>query len=728
MPTPEQIDVSLENAYPGLGEKSLDASHNGILSDVLRIEAEFDRALEFDQDNRYRNQRNWQMYAGIDLGQYTQADQARAKMEGRVLGTLNFATQKVDSLHGNLMKNMPDADFVAVEGVNSDATQLLKQMYLSDKEMMDWNTSENQLVKSGLVYEGVEEMYIDRRFHPLGNIAFRCHLPGYVLFDPRWKSQSAKDCQIAWVCTYLTASQLAEMYPEKSALFFRDIESTKTVGEWWDDVDNTGVTPMFNLDRTNAGRNLYRCIRKFEMTTQTVVVDYDEMTGIDIPAGSSIADKLAHLNKTNPAWEESKIKQRTVRERICIVTTVCSALDTEIPLEKKPCEIQVGRIPLFPWAAERINGVARGILDLIYDVQQKINYREELVTNIIETSAVGGLLADPALFNEEEDKMKDFEENKNQPGRVFWTAAGALARGLDPKAVRIAQSLPEVQAQLMRLLEYMDRLSKSPAVFDARSEKSGESGYLFAQKSRVAEQQSYTLFSSLSRHLAEKAEAYMLQAKTQYTLGGLERRFVLDGGKHEVIINRRFFEGKDEKVENDFANLPRHKVVISESPESTTNRLITRALATEVMKVVPPENIGTRAILNTALVMTLDNFTSADKDRLQEMRGLEEMQAKMTLMANINKLKLANFQMEQQFETMRKADAAKKQQEAAAQPTPDVKLATQPPIVPGAGPGAGGSAPATPAANLDLNGPPPPEEGQGYKRQPGESPEPNPNA
>lgn len=735
MPTNEQIDLSLQNAYPGLGERTLDASHNGLLSDVLRIESEFDRALEFGQDDRYRNQRNWQLYGGICLGQYTQADQAKAKMEGRNLATLNFATQKVDSLHGNLMKNMPDADYVAVEGVNADATQLLKSMYLSDKEMMDWGTSENQLVKGGLIYEGVEEMFIDRRFHPLGNIAFRCHLPGYVLFDPRWKTQSAKDCQIAWVCSYLTASQLAEMYPEKAQLFWRDIESTRTIGEWWDDVDNTGVTPMFNLDRTNAGRNLYRVIRKFEMTTKIIVIDYDTETGIDIPAGSSIADKLAHLNKTNPRWEEKNIKQRQEREKVCIVTTVCSAVDTEIPLEKKPSEIQIGRIPLFPWAAERINGVPRGIIDLIYDVQQKINYREELVTNIIESAARTALLADPALFNEEEDKMRDFEENSNQPWKIVWTAPGASARGMDPKPIRNPQVLPEVQAQLMRLLEYMDRLSKSPAVFDARSEKSGESGYLFAQKSRVAEQQSYTLFSSLSRHLAEKAEAYMLQAKIQYTLGGLERRFILDGGKHEVIINRRFFDGKDTKTENDFATLPRHKVVISESPESTTNRLITRALATEVMKVVPPENIGTRSVLNTALVMTLDNFTSADKDRLQEMRGLEEMQAKLTLMANINKLKLANLQLEQQFKVAEKgqqaanaaANAGPAQQGMAPADQTNMQLATQPPIVPGTGSGGGGTA-ATPATELDLNGPPPPEQGEGYKRQPGEATEPNPNS
>lgn len=730
MPTPEQIDVSLQNAYPGLGEKSLDAATNGILSDVLRIESEFDRALEFDQGNRYRNQRNWQMYAGIDMGQYTQADQAKAKTEGRILGTLNFATQKVDSLHGNLMKNMPDADYVAVEAPNSAATQLLKQLYLSDKEMMDWSTSETALVKGGLVYESVEEIYIDRRFHPLGNIAFRCHLPGYVLFDPRWKSQSAKDCQIAWVCSYLTASQLAEMYPEKAQLFFRDIEATKTIGEWWDDVDNTGVTPMFNLDRANAGRNLYRCIRKFEMTTKIVVVDYDEDTGIDIPAGASIADKLAHLNKTNPKWVEEKIKQRQVRERICMVTTVCSALDTELPLEKKPCEIQVGRIPLFPWSAERINGVPRGILDLIYDVQQKINYREELVTNIIETSARSGLIADPAMFNEDEDKMKDFEENSNQPWRIFWTAPGASARGLDPKPIRNPNVLPEVQAQLMRLLEYMDRLSKSPAVFDARTEKSGESGYLFAQKSRVAEQQSYTLFASLSRHLSEKAEAYMLQAKIQYSIGGAERRFVLNGGKQEVVVNQRFGDGAESQTMNDIANLPRHKVVISESPESTTNRLITRALATEVLKVVAPENILTRCILNSSLVSTLDNFTSADKDRLAEAGNLEGQQAKYTILANIEKLKLAIKQMEMQSKQLEAPPAPPPPAAGGgkAQPPqagPEVSLATQPPIVPG---GGSGGQPGMGAQDMALNGPPPPEQGQGYQRQPGEAIETSPNA
>jgi hypothetical protein len=701
-----------------------DASTTGILSDVLRVEQEFERARDWDNLDRARCQRNWNLYAGLDLGQYTVSDQQQALLEGRDLATFNITTQKIDSLGGYVLKNRFDADYIPVEGDEGKLTQILKQMYLSDKNMMDWDGSYSSLVKGGLIYQAWEEMFIDRKYHPLGNIAFRTHLPGYVVKDPRWKSGSGRDQQMCWVVSFLTGSQVAELWPEKvNTLNFvqRDLERIKSQGEQFDSINDTTVTPMFEADDFGTGFNYYRIIRKFEMVTEDVEVEYDKSTGLTLPAGGDYAKKLAFLNKNNPSWEPDSIGKRMEKRRVCMVTTVCRQLDTNDPLEKKPCEIQIGRLPLFPWSADNINGKARGIVDILADIQYKINYREELITNIIETEACGAKLVDPMLFGDDEDKMFDFEKFHNQPNKIIWTAPGAMQRNLDPRPVAKAQFPQDARDQLTRMWDYADRISKAPAVFDARSEKSGESGYLFAQKARVAEQQSYTLFESLKRYEQEKAEAYMEQAKIQYTIAGVERWFKYTDGISTMSIGINVKNDETGETLNDFSQLPRHKVVISESPVSTTNRMVTRALATELLRVIPPDAMGTRQVFTSALVESLDTFNPKDKEKLMKFREIEEGIVLETLKINFLNLKMQSLGISQKYDDMQKQAAAAK---ATASTVPPAAPGSPAPVPSSPAPMGGEVAAAAPSIETQgvggnigsmEGGPVPPEKSQGYQ-------------
>ena len=322
-------------------------------------------------------------------------------------------------------------------------------------------------------------------------------------------------------------------------------------------------------------------------------------------------------------------------------------------LEKKRTEVQIGRLPFFPWSASRINGVPRGIVDLIKDVQRTINYRENLVTYILQTEAHGATLLDPQLFGVDREKMNDYIQNKNNPSKTFETAAGALARGLAPVPVQKAQFPSDVVNQLTRMWDIADRISKAPAVSDARTEGSGESGYLFAQKTRLAEQQQYILFFGLKRHINEKAEAYLVQAKQQYSIGTIPREFTFNNGKESVMLNEEFsMENGQTGIKNDISQLPRHKVLVTESPSGLTNRLTARALSQELLKVLPPENIGTRQVFTNIIVKSVDNLDEKDKDRVDEFGKLEEEQARETLLANTAKMKLGRLTMEGQIKAL----------------------------------------------------------------------------
>lgn len=626
------------------------------------IEQEFELAVQYDYNNRQRNRDNWRQYAGVDLGQYGTAEIAQAQAEGRNIDTYNIITQKVDSLAGSIIKNPFDMDFIAVEPGDAELTQAVKQAALSDKELMDWDVSYNDLVIAGLIYEGVEEMYIDTRNHPLGNIAFRTLLPGQIIFDPNWKTNSGKDCQKAWKVSWLTPSQIKKLWPKYKETMQAQLDQDKVTGADFDELSK-GVTPNFDVLQEPSGiGSKYRVIQFYEMIEEEVWEEYDEMTGMVLPATDDVAYKKAWLDEHNPYWEAEKILQRPTTKRVQYCTVLIPQLAPGRIIDRKPTQIQVGRLQFFHWAASRINGVNRGIVDLIKDIQRNINHREMLVSYIIETSAMGGEVLDPMLFNNDTNQIDEYISTKNQPGRTHVSAPGAIGRGLMPQKLSQSNIPTDLQNQLIRMWDYADRISKSPAAYDARTEGSGESGYLFAQKVRQAEQQQYVLFAGLKRHLNEKGEAYLEQSKIQYSIGSWQRDFMIPSDENKTIsLNKKnVLPNGQVIIQADISQLQRHKVVVSESPSGLTNRLVGRAVAAEVMQSIPPENIGTRTVLGTTIIKSIDTLSAEDKEKLKQFRKLEEEQAKYTLMFGIANLKLQMLNVQQQI----------KQLESGAPPPP----------------------------------------------------------
>jgi hypothetical protein len=646
-------------------------------SKVMLLNDEFERSIISDTDNRARNQDNWKLYAGIDFQQWSATSLTDAIMEGRYLNTYNITTQKVDSLAGAILKNPFDSDFVPVEAGDAQLTYIAKEKYLADKELTDWESSYQELVTGGLVYEGVEEMYIDRRYDPLGTIAWRTNLPGHVVFDRTWKTVSGKDCLKAYKVCYLMPGQILALYPNARDILWPEVQRNLNFGDTFDSMAQ-GILPNFDLMQGDG--DPIRVILCYRLVDMPVWEDYDEMTGLVLPNTNDLAVKVAFLNRTNDRWSPTKVKSRQVMKRICIRTDILPDHMLDRPLLEKKTEIQVGRLPFFPWSAARINGVPRGIVDLIRDIQRNINSSEAWIDYIIQTQSNPGQLFDPLLFNNEEPLINNFIKNSNNPGAKIRTASGAMGRIGKPESLAKNSYPTETQQKLLRMWDYADRLSKAPAVSDARTEGTGESGYLFAQKTRIAEQQQYVLFAGLKRHQGEKGEAWLTQGKTQYSHGGFQRPFMSKDGKKVMFLNQRIpTPDGGETVINDFSQLPRHRVTITESPSGVTNRLITRSTATETMKVIPPESLGTRQVLATAITETLDGMDEKQRQELKEFGDLEKEQAKETLKANIEKLKLIQLQTKEQIKL-------------TLNPPPPT-----PPIIPGAGGGAGMAPAGTPA-------------------------------
>lgn len=647
----DEVQTEVLEGLDLVGEQP--AATSSATMNARSIEQEFEEAVQYDYSNRQRNRENWRVYAGIDYGQYGPQELAQLISEGRTPDTYNIITQKVDSLAGSILKNPFDMDFIAVEPTDSEMTQAIKQAALSDKELMDWEVSYQELVLAGLIYEGVEEMYIDTRNNPLGNIAYRTAQPGQVVFDPNWKTPSAKDCQKCYKVSWLTSEQIEQLWPHLACYTRAEVLQDKTLGASFDETSK-GVTPNFDVLQDPSIVSKYRVIQYYEMVNEEYWEEYDELTGLVLPCSTDVAFKKAWLDERNPEWEAERIRQRPKTKKVQYCTVLIPQLLPNTIIERKKTAVQCGRLQFFPWSASRINGVPRGIVDLIKDIQRNINHREMLISFIIQTSAQGGEVVDPLLFNNDQDQVDNYIATKNQPNKTFISAPGATSRGLMPQKLRKSDFPSDIQAQLIRMWDYADRISKSPSAFDARTDAASESGYLFAQKVRMAEQQQYILFAGLKRHLNEKGEAYLAQAKQTYSVGGWQRDFVIPGDEGKIIrLNEKV---KDESgqviIKADISQLARHKVVISESPSGLTNRLISRAVSAEVMATIPPENIGTRTVLTGTIVNSVDSFSADDKEKLKKFRKLEEEQAKMTLEFGIENLKLQKLNVQAQIKQL----------------------------------------------------------------------------
>lgn len=637
---------------------------SGVINDIIIIEAEFERAVIADAKNRERNRENWNIYSGLNYGQYTAQDVAQAVQEGRHLDTFNLARQKVDSLVGALLRNPYEPDWIPTQGTLSEGTKAVKGAWNCDKNLFGFESFNREMSIDAMVYQGVAEMYISRNWDPdLGNVAMRRLSPGMVVFDPHWRTPSSKDCTKAWKVSYLTPRQIKSLFPKfKGNRVDGEVALNRIRGDYYNDQRAESVTPDFDLV-DYSGTDRYRVISRYEIVEEEYWCEVDTMTGLELPVTDDLAVKIAFLNRTNDAWDAYKINKRKRTRKVCYVTTICPQLTRNEVLEHKTTEVQIGRLPFFPLSAARINGVACGIVDLIKDVQRVLNYRENLLTFMIETSANGAQLGDPMMFGGDKKEMDDFVSRKNQPNAFKWTANGAIMKGNGNGIINVRkpEMANDVLNQLMRMWDVADRISKAPAVSDARTEGQGESGYLYAQKTRIAEQQQYILFSQVKQWLADIAEGYFEQAKIQYSIGMFEREFVIDDGENSVVFNKKVkLPNGQTGIANDISALPRHRVVISESPAGLTNRLTTRALDTELLKIMPPENIGTRQILTSELMDTMDHNTKETKVKLKMVRELEEQQAVLTLEANVLKLETNNLQAMEQLEMLKMQSMAKK--------------------------------------------------------------------
>lgn len=620
--------------FPGLSQDS---------EKVNLITSEFNGALAYYQDDMDRQNESWGLYSGLGDSQYPAEIKAQMAKENRNPFQGNIIRKKVDGLAGSIIKNFYDVSFESVNGELRDLTRYIKELMLIDKELLDWNQSYVELVKDGLIHLGVEEIYIDYRYNPLGNIGFRRILPGHILLDPDWLTNNAWDLKKAWKSAYLTPKQMKELYKTKSTEIDTYIKIKEGNPTNFENGDMTkGV--IHNENQTSYG-DKYQVIEYHHMEKETKSVSIDVETGMIVPEGpEEFKQQWAELNGVDLKYG---VMTREEEVEVYYVTTICPTLSNNFVLEDKRGVIQIGRLPFFPWSSARINGKNSGIPDLLKSVQQTYNFRESMLDYMIKTSPVGGKLVDPALFDNDVSKMDQFARNANNPAFIGFTATGALASGRN-----YFQELPRstvdygIVNELQRMLDMFDVISAQTGTMDGQSSGSEDSGIFFARRAMQSEVAQTILVKSLEQLWNEKGEAYLLLAKTLYS--GVYREFYIMGTGEKIELNKPIITPSGEVLENDISQLPRTKVTVNQSPEGVTTRLVDRSVNSELIRVLPPENSISRTLAVKNVMKTLDNAKN-EREQYNEAAEIEFALAREKALTEIMQLKASQMQMQQQL-------------------------------------------------------------------------------
>lgn len=644
--------------------------------------SQYESAKDANCREREREFENLMMYCGVDNSQWPGSIQNYMFNEGRGtnfgatvsraynqynqhasgqvhFGQYNILKFKLTGIAGSLIRNPFDASYVADESEQAELTMALQQAYLSDKELMDWDNSFLQAYTLAMIYQGVVRIYASNEHpaSPMGNIAIECYPPGTNIVSPDWKSGRSNDLNDIWTLSWLDASQIKEKYASKKNAIENELNLQKLFGKQYE-VDDIS----WNRDIPTKHGNKLLVIEHSYLKREKVTREMDTYTNTVFWEWLSDEQKMA-LAQENSVQPEN-ITKIDLWDDFAYTYTFSPALSTNFALHDKKDEFQCGRLRKIPLSSEYQNGKAIPLLEQVRDAQLTLNKRMETINHAAESSVTRGSYVDEAVFGMDNGKIEEYIKNRRNPlyvarlkpgsSRTFPNGIGELPGGQVP---------PDLFNISNMIVDLFDRLLPQPAASEGRTERSGESGILFAQKVEVAKTMQMTLLEQIRQFQNAVGEIYFFMAKQLYSQG---RRIFRDAkGQREIVVNDMKYNPLtgEEEVINDFSGLSRHKVVISEAPSGVNNRLMQREMSSTLMQ-------SFQGLPSVAIQFGKNLIKSLDLDSIQKQEALDAIDLENERITSQQKVAIANAQMAlQQAQQMQggKQGAGGPQMEAPAE-------------------------------------------------------------
>lgn len=535
------------------------------------------------------------LYWGVDYGHYSQYVVSKLLSEGRQPVQIPLLTNKLDGLRGALIRNQFDIKYMSMDGKFDKLSMALQDMYYSDKETMNWDWSYNIFLRDFLLQFGVEEMVISQRHSKLGNLSFIPRNPALCFPDPNWKDGNGWSLRECDIIGFYTADALMEMFPDKADALRAEKERQQIINKINQVVvreygpHQSGI-PYQNIEAKWGEQHMV--IEHHEMRTETRTWEHNIRDGIvpfpetGFKAGSSDdISKKKHYIEQNQLDPETEIRRMPQTKRVYYKTIVCPGLTKDVVLFDGPHYMQIGRLPLFLSTPSRFGSQMRGIADLLKDVQLNTDRYILMMQEILNRSARGAFVMDPAIVGGDAAKMAEFESEWNNGAARLWSVMGAsqTGQGLAGYIKELPSNhIPNDLMGFSQLMEgYGDKYSYQTPSTEGRSESSKESGKLYQSKYEAAIISRGVIDRELEIHSKDKAEAYMLQAKITYA--GIPRTFPKIGGGKSITVNELALDSEGGFARNnDISALPRQRIIIQPSQRGVDVRVSNRGMFTEL--------------------------------------------------------------------------------------------------------------------------------------------------
>ena len=585
------------------------------------IERMFYRYEDYYEPEIRRLIRNQRMMWGVNFAQWPAYVVEMLRAQGRRPPTFNIIGKKIQSQIGSFLANDFDVRYMPITGQIDSLTNAINDMYFSDRNNLNWKTSERIALRDCFTMVGYERMYISDRFTELGNIAWEPMDPTHTYISTAWRSGFSNDIRDYFEWGVFFPSELADMFPEKA----KEIKESK-LREEIDGVDlgeyMGGITGFSDTDSKWGAR--HKLLTYHYVVREERYWEYDLKNRCNFPETGLVPGSEMDRQAKKEYIEMMQLDPNhdvTIRKqikRIKRVESICPTLDSELFLTAGKDKIQTNNCNIYP-LGDQFNGQFKGTCDDLYDVQISFNKGRMNIDDIIQRSAKGAFLLDEALADGDSEKMRKIEAEWNNPAARIWVEEGSTV-DLGPKGGMIelpsANPPQEMFRQSAELSDLADGLSMVPAAMDSRSESSQESGKLYQSKVQVGLIGQKYAMDLWEAHRRDKAAAYLLQAKITYA--GWPRTFVKTGTQESIDINQRVQDNEGNRfVIDDISKLPDMLVTLVASKTGLNMRTELRSQYAESLNLLAdPADRLARLVILSALYETYE-LPDAEKEEIQ---------------------------------------------------------------------------------------------------------------
>lgn len=646
--------------------------------DARRVIADCDMAIKARQEDLDRCFEIWDAYFAVGGKQWTEAKRNDLKATERHPWQFDVLGPKLETLAGSLVAELPDVDWIPVEGEQTQSVEAVREKYYADKEHFNYPDAILLTVRDGCVHSGWCQLKESRRYSKTGNIALERCRPGYIIPDPYWVTDNDRDLEVLFKIAYLLPEQMAAIYPKRSREIEQAIKRRKDEGfRYQSDLKLETRDAQQREYKTEVG-DQFRVIEKFyvkEIVTERLVgakmdMRTEQMQSIPFPVtkDNGLLQRFAEVNQID--WDSvSPVEYREKRQYIATVTD----LDPNILLEDGETREQVNGISFYHFTCQRYNGHDKGIGESILDAQRIINEKESYLLEYMAKAGGGSELWNEDLFRNQEAR-KRFIKNKNKFGHVeFADLDGVRNVKVEVSPAQVPGAVfQEIQRMYNETLPLISRVSDAMSAIGA----SEDTGVLYERKYQMNRIANVMYDKYIKTLLNNIGEGYYYQFQRTYGDVQMDIKRRLGGS---ITINKKEMVGDQTVVVNDVSSLPRSKVIVTESKSNPVYQLRKKAEVADIIKSIPPTEV---LRLQSALNLYFDNMSMSDQARAQQeiVNTISMKKAMLATMAEMANLETSIKNSEVTKEQLNMALAQMQPQAQAPMPGP---TAEPQPVQPG---------------------------------------------